>query len=209
MPEVEEKPRKRVGRPPKAPEKGRRQNYTFRLSDQTRDQVIEAASQSGRSMSEELEWRIEESFRERQIEVLAKSLLNGSDKLYTLMSRVSGLISAIENYSDKNGNRLGSKDWDNHEPTRAAIRAGIERLVGDLIAPTRQFNIEDVRSRQNKILSEASKAGKLTQEDEKHLQEYSEIDAINQMVVLAKILSGILGGTISLNELQAVHSPQR
>lgn len=54
----------RTGRPPKAPEKGRRQNYTFRMSDQTRDRIIEAAAQAGRSMSEEIEARVEASFRD-------------------------------------------------------------------------------------------------------------------------------------------------
>ncbi len=51
------------GRPPKAPEKGRRQNYTFRMSDETRDHVIDAAARSGRSMSEELERIVEAHFQ--------------------------------------------------------------------------------------------------------------------------------------------------
>lgn len=51
-----------VGRPRKAPEKGRRQNYTFRMSDQARDSVIESASRGGRSVSEELERIVEAHF---------------------------------------------------------------------------------------------------------------------------------------------------
>ncbi|KAB1072177.1 hypothetical protein [Methylobacterium planeticum] len=58
MTEAAATPKKKMGRPPKAPEKGRRQNYTFRMSDADRDRVIEAAAKSGRSMSEEIEWRI-------------------------------------------------------------------------------------------------------------------------------------------------------
>lgn len=207
MPEIEEKPRKRMGRPPKAPEKGRRQNYTFRLSDQTRDQVIEAAADSGRSMSEELEWRIEESFREKQGEVLAKALLNGSDNLYKLMSRISGLVSSIENYKDRSGNVLGSKDWDAHEPTRAAIRAGIVALVTDITAPVREFDPEEIKLKQKAIFDRIGKSRKISDEEKAKLEEYHEFDSINHMVLLGKVFAGILGGSISLQELQSATLP--
>ena len=49
---------KRMGRPPKSPEKGRRQNYTFRMSDADRDRIVKAAGGSGRSLSEEIEQRL-------------------------------------------------------------------------------------------------------------------------------------------------------
>jgi hypothetical protein len=56
-----------MGRPPKAPEKGKRQNYTFRMSDADRDKLVEAAEANGRSMSEEIERRVEESFKQTDI----------------------------------------------------------------------------------------------------------------------------------------------
>lgn len=207
MPEIEEKPRKRMGRPPKAPEKGRRQNYTFRLSDQTRDQVIDAAAESGRSMSEELEWRVEESFREKQGELLAKSLLNGSDNLYKLVSRVSGLVSALENYKDKSGNKLGSRDWDNHEPTRAAIRAGIKALIDDLVPPTTDFDINEINQKQQEIFSRISKNEKISEDDKGKLEEYHELVNIHHMKLLGKVFAGILGGSVSLKELQSADLP--
>ena len=48
-----------VGRPRKRPEDGFRRNYTFRMSDRTRDEVFAAAAASQRSMSEEIERRVE------------------------------------------------------------------------------------------------------------------------------------------------------
>lgn len=56
--------KKRMGRPPKSPEKGKRQNYTFRMSDADRDKLIAFAERSGRSMSEEIERRVELSFEQ-------------------------------------------------------------------------------------------------------------------------------------------------
>lgn len=207
MPEIEEKPRKRMGRPPKAPEKGRRQNYTFRLSDQVRDQLIDAASESGRSMSEEIEWRIEESFREKQGEMLAKSLLNGSDNLYRLVSRISGLVGALENYKDKSGNRLGSRDWDNHEPTRAAIRAGVVALIEDIVPPTMTFDINEINNRQQEIFSRIGKDGKVSEDDKAKLEEYHKLVNVHHMELLGRVFAGILGGSSSLRELQSAVLP--
>jgi DNA-directed RNA polymerase specialized sigma24 family protein len=61
------------GRPPKAPEKGKRQNYTFRLSDSARQLLVEAAEKSGRSVSEEIEERVERSF---EVDALMNSMTN-------------------------------------------------------------------------------------------------------------------------------------
>lgn len=207
MPEVEEKPRRRVGRPPKDPGKGRRQNYTFRMSDQTRDQLIDVAAESGRSLSEEIEWRIEESFREKQGELLAKSLLNGSDNLYRLVSRVSGLVSAIENYKDKSGNKLGSRDWDSHEPTRAAIRAGVATLIEDIVPPATAFDINEINRKQQEIFSRISKDGKVSEDDKAKLEEYHELVNVHHMELLGKVFAGILGGSSSLRELQSAVLP--
>jgi hypothetical protein len=54
--------KKKMGRPPKAPEKGKRQNYTFRMSEADREKVAAAAEAAGRSFSEELEARVGRSF---------------------------------------------------------------------------------------------------------------------------------------------------
>jgi len=48
------------GRPPKDPTKGMRRNCTFRLPDNTRDKLLLAAVASNRTLSEEIEWRVEQ-----------------------------------------------------------------------------------------------------------------------------------------------------
>ena len=48
------------GRPPKDPTKGMRRNCTFRLPENTRDKLLLAAVASNRTLSEEIEWRVEQ-----------------------------------------------------------------------------------------------------------------------------------------------------
>ena len=48
------------GRPPKDPTKGMRQNCTFRLPENTRNKLLLAAVASNRTLSEEIEWRVEQ-----------------------------------------------------------------------------------------------------------------------------------------------------
>ena len=76
MPDGEKRGR---GRPLKAPEKGKRQNYTFRLHDSTRERLIEAARAANRTLSEEIEYRVEHSFGiEQEVNVLQE--MNQSDE---------------------------------------------------------------------------------------------------------------------------------
>lgn len=92
----EEKPKRRPGRPPKSPEKGHRRNYAFRMSDQTRDRVIAAANSSGRSMSEEMELRIEKSFdQEDYIDSTFRRMLGGPFSQKMVLG-ISNLLNMIE-----------------------------------------------------------------------------------------------------------------
>ena len=56
--------KKRIGRPPKAKEDRKAVNFTFRSRGQMRDLLKAAAAASGRSISEEIEYRLQNSFRE-------------------------------------------------------------------------------------------------------------------------------------------------
>jgi TraY domain len=49
------------GRPPKYAGTGRR-NFNFRITEKTRQRLIETVKETGRSLSEEIEWRIDHSF---------------------------------------------------------------------------------------------------------------------------------------------------
>jgi hypothetical protein len=55
------------GRPPIDPAERKRRNFTFRVTDQLHDQLSKAATASGRSVSEEIEWRVSLSFSEQNI----------------------------------------------------------------------------------------------------------------------------------------------
>jgi len=56
--------KKRIGRPPKSEEDRKAVNFTFRSRGQMRDRLQAAAAASRRSISEEIEYRLENSFRE-------------------------------------------------------------------------------------------------------------------------------------------------
>ncbi|WFU68598.1 hypothetical protein [Bradyrhizobium sp. CB2312] len=50
------------GRPALAPAEKKRRNFTFRGTDELHDHISKAAAESGRSISEEIEWRLGQSF---------------------------------------------------------------------------------------------------------------------------------------------------
>lgn len=56
----------RVKRPKRAPIGEKRRTFTFRLSDDVRERVELSAAHAGRSMSEELEWRVQRSLDEEE-----------------------------------------------------------------------------------------------------------------------------------------------
>src|SRR4051794_30647606 len=55
-------PKNKGGRPPKYAGEGKRITHTMRFREKTRLNLIKAAERSGRSMSEEIEHRVERSF---------------------------------------------------------------------------------------------------------------------------------------------------
>jgi len=71
--------RKRVGRPPKPAEERRRSHFTFRTTDKLREQLRDAAAVSGRSISEEIEIRLLQSFRD---DYIAEVAANAAIRLY-------------------------------------------------------------------------------------------------------------------------------
>jgi hypothetical protein len=55
-----------MGRPPKKAGELLRKNRTFRIRDSLDKKLIDAAKREGRSVSEEIEFRLEFSFLDRQ-----------------------------------------------------------------------------------------------------------------------------------------------
>jgi len=68
--------RKRIGRPPKRAKERKSVNFTFRSRGELRDWLRDASEPEGRSISEEIEKRLYESFQKQQVaRDLAKALL--------------------------------------------------------------------------------------------------------------------------------------
>jgi hypothetical protein len=53
-----EQPKRKRGRPPKYAGEGKRQNFSFRITEKMRERLIAAVKESGRSISEEIEFRL-------------------------------------------------------------------------------------------------------------------------------------------------------
>ena len=64
---------KRIGRPPKGI--GKRQSYTFRMNEDARDALAVAALKNGRSLSEEIEFRVRQSIEAESQEEMFRRVL--------------------------------------------------------------------------------------------------------------------------------------
>jgi hypothetical protein len=63
--------KRRVGRPPKPKDELKARNMTFRVRERLRERLQQAAQENGRSVSEEIEYRVESTFKERDTLVRA------------------------------------------------------------------------------------------------------------------------------------------
>jgi len=88
------------GRPPKDPTKGMRRNCTFRLPEDTRDKLLLAAVASNRTLSEEIEWRVEQwvalQEREAALKERQAALREHEAKLQAREERLAGLEAAAD-----------------------------------------------------------------------------------------------------------------
>lgn len=104
-----QKPSKRIGRPLKNPALGKRSNVMFRLSESRKEMLMEAAASEGRSMSEEIERRIEESFALGDAKVMldksevAKDLawLLDEEKIRQQIGELAYLLYRVHEHSDR------------------------------------------------------------------------------------------------------------
>jgi hypothetical protein len=112
--------KKARGRPPKAPEKGKRQNYTFRLHDETRERLMRAAEAANRTLSEEIEWRVEQSFKWEEAFGEARSII---DKATAAAAETDRAREVVERQR-----ALGGGFFD------PALEASIKRAVKEALA---------------------------------------------------------------------------
>lgn len=130
-------PRKR-GRPAKPAGERKAHNLTFRTRADFRERLERAASNSGRSVSEEVELRIERSFEIdhliRSLDNLCSVFIDNGDRARQFATDIMATISSSQDLKSKDGRQVGSRDWANNLPTRIAIRAGV-KIILDYYAP--------------------------------------------------------------------------
>jgi hypothetical protein len=86
---------KRIGRPPKYPGEGKRPTLTFRVRGKLHEQLQAAAAASERSISEEIEARLEESFRREELPALITAAVRAAIGTATGKATATGAGEAV------------------------------------------------------------------------------------------------------------------
>jgi Arc-like DNA binding domain len=112
--------KKRLGRPPKSEKDRKAVNFTFRSRGQMRERLQGAAASSGRSVSEEIEYRLDQSFTR---EPLVSQLVGGNHnaKVLELIADALNVLNVMRSHD------LEAKNWTEREI------AEIFRIAVDLI----------------------------------------------------------------------------
>ena len=105
---TEQVTKRKPGRPPK----GKRGNFTFRVTERLREQLISEAEASGLSVSEEIERRLDQSFNGAPI----RDLFGGSHT-NALILTIAAAIQMVEIES--------GKKWIEDHDTNLAMRAAV------------------------------------------------------------------------------------
>jgi hypothetical protein len=87
---MEETPKKRIGRPPKPAAERKERNFTFRTRPELRAQLTEAAAKSGRSISEEIEYRLDRTF-------MTDELSDGLERLVHIAGEMANVNVGLNN----------------------------------------------------------------------------------------------------------------
>lgn len=96
MTDQDQPPKRPRGRPPKYAGQGKRQNFSFRITEKMRERLIESVKESGRSLSEEIEFRINRDLGWEQTKSDINKLLAEAaairDAAYVHALRAAGLM---------------------------------------------------------------------------------------------------------------------
>lgn len=128
---TESQPR-RAGRPPKAAEDRRSAMMRLRVREELRDSLEQAASVSKRTLTDETEIRLRNSFL---FSDLHEVLVSGGKPSVDLVLNIVSLLKTVQAYQDADGAKLGDANWLNSNYTRAALRRGLLELVEHSIPP--------------------------------------------------------------------------
>jgi hypothetical protein len=110
-------------RKPGRPSKGKRGNFTFRVTDKLRNELIARAEASGLSVSEEIERMLDQSINGAGI---VAEVLGGPHNSALLLT----IASAIKTVENSTGKR-----WNEDHDTNLAIRSAVSGVMDLLITP--------------------------------------------------------------------------
>jgi hypothetical protein len=110
-------------RKPGRPSKGKRGNFTFRVTDKLRSELIARAEGSGLSVSEEIERMLDQSINGAGI---VAEVLGGPHNSALLLT----IASAIRRVESSTG-----KKWNEDHDTNLAIRSAVKGVMDLLITP--------------------------------------------------------------------------
>ena len=141
MTRQKESRRKRAGRPPLSPEEGKRYTFSLRVSAQRRSELEQAAAESGRSISQELEMRIEQGARDTQI-------LGGPQtvNLFRMMAAAAGFIEG----------RSKGKRWFSDYDVFISVREAWRRIIDAVMPQPSEELIENLTVLKDIIAENAS-----------------------------------------------------
>lgn len=129
---------KRRGRPPKSAAGPKVGTLTFRTRADFRERLEQAAAQTGRSVTEEVELRVERSFEIDRIvrgynDLMSVFIENG-DNARKLATSLMAVVSIVQELKSKDGRQIGNENWSESPATRAGVRLGAISLI-DHYAP--------------------------------------------------------------------------
>jgi Arc-like DNA binding domain len=138
---MSEQTKRQPGRPSLPEEEKRSRNLTFRSRVDMRDRLSDAASENGRSISEEIESRLEESFRrdEKIADVTASR-----DAIAAELAELRKQFLDARTENAKMGQRL--KDWEERSSFARTMIDALPEHVPEMLRVTALMMVGDPRS---------------------------------------------------------------
>ena len=174
---------KRMGRPPLPPDEKRLASMGFRPTPEIRARLEAAARTSNRSLSQEIESRLERSFLE---ESSAKEFFGGT-QVFALARLIAAVVSVVEAGT--------GKTWRDDRDTHLQVRAAIDKIL-DSLGPGSVGEADE-----RMILRKAQDVGKALVEVILGDVARSKEGTPAQAMVLLQIAAELGTGMVSLEEL--------
>jgi hypothetical protein len=118
-------------RKPGRPSKGKRGNFTFRVTDKLRNELIARAEASGLSVSEEIERMLDQSINGASI---VEQVLGGPHNSALLLT-IASAIRTVES--------LGGKKWYEDHDTNLAMRSAVSSVMDFVKTPSDMVDAPD------------------------------------------------------------------